>query len=731
MTERIKSLLERTFDKEQKKFRQDVNWSPLLKKFIDEQIDDETRARMGLEAMLAAETPAFMEGETIHFLRTVKQIPDLHSDEEMNARKAAGTAFGEKGVVFNLTADFGPTIRDGLDKRLEEIEERLAELRGEATRIEAEGRHRLNAVKSSSSLVSEAQKAESVNFLENAALSVKAVLNLVDRYAAAIPSTLNPQPSTLNAVHAGAKTFHEALQVLRVLHYAMWCEGEYHCGLGRIDQYLFPYYDADIKAGRLTDETALEVLEEFFIACNRDSDLYIGVQQGDNGQSVMLGGVTRDGKPAFNALSRLCLKACGELKLVDPKINLRVDKTTPLEVYESGTELTAKGLGFPQYANDDVVIPALQRWGYELEDARDYSVAACWEFLVPGCGMDINNIDAVNLPGCLDAALREVAARPEVAPYRDGRDRTPGDPCYEDVEMAFFAEIKRRADSLVEKYRHVEILPGPFVSVLSDGCIARARDICKGAKYNNFGIHGTGLAVAVDSLASVRELVYEKRLVTMPELCSLLDTDFAGRPDVLAAAKAAPKMGNADPRADEIAKRVVAFWGHVFDGRTNDRVSPVTGKRGVFRPGTGSAMYYIWHAREVPASADGRLKGHPFSANYAPSLDVPVKGPVSVIRSFTEPDLGLVCNGGPLTIAIHDSAVLQADGVEKVAHLVKFFIERGGHQMQINTINRETLLDAQIHPENHRHLICRIWGWSGYFVEIDREFQDQIIRRVE
>ena len=671
MTDRIKSLLERTFDKEQAKFRRDVDWKPLLEKFIAGKVDDETRARMGLEAMLAAEQPAFLEGETIHFLRTVRQIPDLHSEEEMETRRKEGTAFGEKGVVFNLTADFGPTIRDGLDKRLEKIEARLAKCRVE-------------------------NDAEGVCFLENAALSVKAVLGLADRYGIE------------HVPHKGARTFHEALQSLRVLHYAMWCEGEYHCGLGRIDQYLFPYYDADIKAGRLTDETALEELEEFFIACNRDSDLYIGVQQGDNGQSVMLGGVTRDGKSAFNALSRLCMKACGELKLVDPKINLRVDQSTPLEVYEAGTELTKEGLGFPQYANDDVVIPALQRWGYELEDARDYSVAACWEFLIPGCGMDINNIDAVSFVGSLDAALR----------------RCEGARTYEEVETAFFAEIQRRADALVEKYRHVEILPGPFVSVISSDCITKARDICKGAKYNNFGIHGTGIAVAVDSLASVRDLVFERRLVTLPELVKLLDTDFAGRPDVLEAAKAAPKMGNADPKADEIAKRLIAFWGRAFDGKRNDR-------GGIFRPGTGSAMYYIWHTRDVPASADGRLRGHPLSANYAPSLDVPVKGPVSVVRSFTEPDLVPVCNGGPLTIEIHDSAFLAADGVTKVAQLVKFFIDRGGHQMQINTINRETLLDAQRHPESHRHLIVRVWGWSGYFVELDREYQDQIIRRVE
>ena len=692
MTPRIQKLLDFTFDRRQDALRRDADWAPLLARFVAEGAPDEARARIGLQEMLRAEgeSPAFLDGERIALTRTVRQVPDLHTEAEMDARRAAGTAFGEKGVVFNLTADFGPAIRDGLDARLAQMRARLARCRAE-------------------------NDAEGVSFLENAILSVEAVLAFVERYRAAAEARgLADVAETLARVpRFGARTFREALQALRALHYAMWCEGEYHCGLGRIDQYLLPYYEADLAAGRLDEDGALELLEEFFVACNRDSDLYVGVQQGDNGQSVMLGGVTRDGAPAFNGLSRLCLRACGELRLVDPKINLRVDRSTPIEIFRLGTELTARGLGFPQYANDDVVIPALEKWGYAPEDARDYTVAACWEFVIPGCGMDIDNIDAVSFPGALDAALRALCSR--------GAEDGIG---YDAVEAAFLAEIQRRADALVEKYRHVEILPGPFVSAISTGCVERARDICRGAKYNNFGIHGTGISVAVDSLASVRELVFEKKLVTLPELVGLLDTDFAGRPDVLAAAKAAPKMGNADPRADEIAKRVIAFWGHAFDGKKNDR-------GGVFRPGTGSAMYYVWHAREIPASPDGRLSGHPFPANWAPSLDVPVKGPVSVVRSFTEPDLGPVCNGGPLTIEIHDSAFAMPDGVDKVAELVRFFVLRGGHQLQINAIDRETLLDAQAHPEKHRHLVVRVWGWSGYFVELDREFQDQIIRRVE
>lgn len=684
MTTRIEKLLRATFDKEQAKFRRDVDWKPLLDGFIANGVDDSTRARRGLEEMLKAERPAFMDGETIAFLRTVKQIPDLHSDDEMAARRAAGTAFGEKGVVFNITADFGPTIRDGLSARLAEIERRMVRCWAE-------------------------NDTEGFAFLQNARRSVRAVLDLVARYRdAAIAEGRTKIAETLAQVPMhGARTFHEALQALRILHFTMWCEGEYHCGLGRIDQYLLPYLEADLAAGRLTEETALEELEEFFIACNRDSDLYIGVQQGDNGQSVMLGGQTRDGRPAFNLLSRLALKACGELKLVDPKINLRVDKNTPKDVYLLGTELTKAGLGFPQYANDDVVIPALLKWGYELEDARDYSVAACWEFIIPGCGLDINNIDAVSMPACVDAAMR-----------------TGEQPSFEAFFDEFRREVVRRCDDLQRKYAHVEVLPGPFVSVISTGCIERARDICKGAKYNNFGIHGTGIAVAVDSMAAIRELVFEKKAVTMAELVKMDDTDFAGRPDLLAAARHAPKMGNADESVDVLAKAVVDVWAAALAGRKNDR-------GGVYRPGTGSAMYYIWHANELNASPCGRLKGEPFGANYAPSLDVPVKGPLSVIRSFTEPDLEKVCNGGPLTIEVHDSAFREADGVEKVAALVKFFVDRGGHQLQINAINRETLLDAQKHPENHRHLIVRVWGWSGYFVELDKPFQDQVIKRVE
>ena len=196
-----------------------------------------------------------------------------------------------------------------------------------------------------------------------------------------------------------ARTFHEALQSLRLLQAVVWLSGHYHVGLGRFDQYLWPYLEADLEAGRLDEAEAEELLAEFFIALNQDSDLYPGIQQGDNGQSLTLGRrATRRRLDAVNPLTWMALRVACDVGLIDPKINLRIGADTDLELLELATELTRKGLGFPQYSNDDVVIPALVAHGYDLEDARDYTVAACWEFIIPGRGMEVVNIGAVSFP---------------------------------------------------------------------------------------------------------------------------------------------------------------------------------------------------------------------------------------------------------------------------------------------------------------------------------------------
>ena len=181
-------------------------------------------------------------------------------------------------------------------------------------------------------------------------------------------------------------------------------------------------------------------------------------------------------------------------------------------------------------------------------------------------------------------------------------------------------------------------------------------------------------------------------------------------------------MGNNEALPDEMAVRLLGMFADSLRGRRNCR-------GGIYRAGTGSAMFYLWHANEIGASPDGRRKGEPFGTNFSPSLFARINGPLSVIQSFTKPDFTETINGGPLTLEFASSMFRDADSVKKVAALVKAYIDMGGHQMQLNTVNTEELKAAQEHPEEHRQLVVRIWGWSAYFVELDKEYQDHVLRR--
>ena len=507
----------------------------------------------------------------------------------------------------------------------------------------------------------------------------------------------------------GAKTFREALQLLRILHYALWASGNYHNTLGRFDQYMYPFYANDIKNGVLTEASAFDLLEEFFLVCNKDSDLYPGMQQGDNGQSMVLGGRSLNGEYLFNDLSKLCLKASLELNLIDPKINIRVDKDTPLEVYELGSELTKIGLGFPQYSNDDVAIPGLIAKGYAKEDAHDYVVAACWEFIIPGVAMDIPNIDAISLIECVAKCVERLNFCTN----------------FDDFMSLVESEIQSAMEAIHQKHRNLWMVPAPVMSLLMKGTIEAGRDISQGAKYNNYGIHGTGIASAVDSLAAIKKYCFEEKTLTGEALLAALKNNFEGYAELRELLRnEAPKMGQDDDFADAIACDLLDRFDTVLSGYTNER-------GGVYRAGTGTAMYYVWHAKDLGATPDGRDAGEAIPANYSPALFLKQKGPVSVIKSFTKPDLKQVINGGPLTLEFDQSMFKSKENVDKLAHLVQIYIALGGHQLQLNTVSREKLLDAKKHPENYRNLIVRVWGWSGYFVELDECYQNHVIERIE
>ena len=649
-------LLEYILAKKHHDFREDYteNLADIYRKAG---MTPEERMANRFERLCRAQKPHILPDEQICFVRTTKQIPDCFTEDEWKEIKSKHFIH-ELGYISNLSPNYAKAISSGL----------LALREG----ADQYGKRAIdNIIDLADRYKAEAERVGRRDIAE--------VLTRVPRY--------------------GATNFREALQFFRILHFSLWLEGNYHNTVGRFDKYMYPYFKADMDKGVYNNETALELIEDFFISFNKDSDLYVGVQQGDNGQSMVLGGIDENGNEVFNELSKLCLVASRNLKLIDPKINLRVSKKTPMEQYILGTELTKAGLGFPQYSNDDVVIDGLIKKGYAPEDAANYVVAACWEFIIPGCGFDVANIGALSYPKAVDRMLHGSFA---------------GCDSFEEVMDAVRAEIDAECERITSGIKDLWFVPSPFMSLLLD-------DI----KYRNFGIHGTGIATASDSLAAIRKYVFDEKYITKEELVKAVDDNFEHTPELLYKLRnEAPKMGNNDDDADGISVRLLDMFADALEGKKN-----CCG--GIYRAGTGSAMYYLWHANEIGASPDGRRKGEPFGTNFSVSLFAKISGPVSVVKSFTKQHFARAINGGPLTLEFHNSVFRGEGSLEKVASIVKYFIDNGGHQLQLNAVNLETMKDAQVHPENHQRLVVRIWGWSAYFVELDKDFQDHVIARQE
>ena len=659
MTEIYNNLYNFIVSKKHHQYRHTVDWN-LAEEYSAKGLSPIDRMTDRFMRVCQEEKPVILEGEQIVFLRTVANLPDVFTEAEWKEIKSKHYIH-ELGYMSNLSPNYYDTISKGLLEKRKNADEYGK------TAID-------NIIMLSDKYLEEAKKQGREDLVE--------ILTQIPRYP--------------------ARNFREALQFFRILHYALWLEGNYHNTVGRFDKYMYPYLKADMEKGIYTEETALELLCDFFLSFNKDSDLYVGVQQGDNGQSMMLGGIDENGNDVYNLLSELSLKASYNNKMIDPKINLRVSKSTPAERYTEATNLTKAGLGFPQYSNDDIVIPALEELGYEHNDAVNYTVAACWEFIIPNVGADVANIGAMSYPKAVDKAFHNSLVESETF-----------DEFFESVKK----EIFKASDEICNNIKDLWFVPSPFMNVLMD-C-----DIYSGGKYNNFGIHGTGIATAADTLAAIKKYVYEEKSVEKAELIKAVDENFENTPELLHKLRYdAPKLGNNDDFADNIAVELLDAFADSLKGRTNCR-------GGVYRAGTGSAMFYLRHAEEIGASADGRRKGEPFGTNFSVSLFANVKGPVSVIASMTKPHFENAMNGGPLTLEFDQSVFADEDGVEKVGLLVKNFIDRGGHQLQLNTVNLDRMLDAQKHPENYGQLVVRIWGWSAYFVELDKEFQDHVIAR--
>ncbi len=671
MTDRIRKRLEYLKSGEYKSFRRQIEGRvelPAGSSNIE-------ISRVLFNYMLANEGPVLYGDDRIGFNRTVINTPCAVIDGNVV----------EKEGVGNLTPDYEYVLGVGMDELACRIAEKLK--------------------------CCQPEQRELYIAMQEGVAGALALADSYREYALKQGAT-QLYEALCQVPHKGAQSFHQACVFVKFIQHTLRCNRSIQITLGGFDKYMKPYFDGDISRGVSEDEL-FETLEDFFISLNIDSDIYYGFQQGDNGMSMVLGGRDVNGEDRYSRLSELCIEAARELCLIDPKINLRVDKSTPIERFEFATELTKKGLGFPQYCNDDVVIPALLKWGYAPRDAYDYTVAACWEFIASGNGYDVPNITVLSFPEAVNKAVKErLCSSHSFEEFLQGvRD------CVSELSH----NTARRMIAATPKI----LRASPYLSVFVSDCIERGLDVSQGgAVYNNYGAHGAGISSAADAIAAVKKAVFDEKICSAEELISAIDSNFEGCAELRNYLLSCPKMGNNDDSVDCYAELLMNTYSQVL-GTYKNKFG------GILRAGTGSAQKYYWAGTKLGATADGRYARASFASSFSPSLNAKISGPLSCIQSFAKHDLTDIMNGGPLTMEIHDNTFRNHDGVRKVAALVKAFVDLGGHQLQLNAVNRDRLLEAQKHPEEHKDLIVRVWGWSGYFCELDRVYQDHIIARTE
>lgn len=532
-------------------------------------------------------------------------------------------------------------------------------------------------------------------------------------------------------------TFPEALQALWTTHSLLMAAESYPgpgVSPGRVDQYLYPFYQRSIQEG-MTREEALEWLECWWIKHNYVYDYqgWIGTNQGINssfGQLITLGGIDEHGKDASNDLTYLMLDVIEAINLLEPKPNIRLHAGTPERLLKRTVEMLAKAQGSPFLMNFDENAMAGLRWeGVPEERLWDYAPVGCLENTL--CGddrsgtVDIN----LNLAKAVELALNDgcnMGSGEQIGP-KTGDPRSFAH--YEQFYAAFKIQLKHilewimRVNDIADQGR-ARWEPVPYLSALVGGCLESGKDSnAGGAHYNFLTVEGVALATAADSLAAVKKLVFEERSVKMDDLLKALAANFEGyeslRQTLL---NKAPKYGNDDPYADQIARDVSLFWTEQAFRHT----SP-TGKR--YRGGYLSWNYWVAYAPTTAATPDGRRRGQFLSNAVCPVNGADHKGPTSVIKSVGHLDLKTAPNGASHTMSFSPSLLNSPEGQKKMMALLRAYGKVGGTCLQVNVIDAETLRQAQKHPDEYRNLLVRVTGYNAYFTGLGKEIQDEIIAR--
>jgi pyruvate formate-lyase/glycerol dehydratase family glycyl radical enzyme len=542
------------------------------------------------------------------------------------------------------------------------------------------------------------------------------------------------------------ETFHDAIQCMYLYQIGLCLDAQQHgISFGRVDQYLVGYYEADIAAGRITHDRAQELLDLFYLKVAEMNKIwpYFATLSGPgytSGQLMTIGGVTRDGKDATNAVSFMMLQSAGRLVLHDPPQSLRVHKDTPDELWNAAIETTKIAGGVPTFENDDVIIPALMARGLPLESARNYCLIGCVE--PQGCG------DEWACPGgtgteaffnLLNAFLLGINNGHNPMPGPDGKQGgQTGLPTGYLYEMTTFDDVldavRKQIEyfvnwhiSLVNTWEYVasEHMQLPLLSSTIDGCMENGRDVMQGgAKYNSTGNAGIAIGNIADSLAVVKDMVFDRKLISARELYDAIMADWEGKEDLRQMIlNEAPHYGNDISYADEFARWASDVYG--------DAVNSATGPRGRYAAGLYPVTAHVLFGWSTAASPDGRRAGEPLADGISPVQQLDKNGPTATLKSVSVIDQRKFSNGTLLNMRFHPTALSNESGKAKLIDLIKTYFAMGGMELQFNVVSAKVLRKAQEHPEEFRDLVVRIAGFSAYFVELYKASQEDIIRRTE
>ncbi|MBN1571608.1 MAG: formate acetyltransferase [Deltaproteobacteria bacterium] len=533
----------------------------------------------------------------------------------------------------------------------------------------------------------------------------------------------------------GAETFHEAVQSLWLSHLTVCLEGiNSAVSLSRVDQYLYPYYRRDMAEGRITREKAVEFLlcfsakatEHVFHLSETISKCHGGYLVA---QAAVVGGMDRNGNDAVNELTYVFLDVMERSGLRDPNYHARTHKGSPKEYVRRAVEVARKGNGVPGIFSDEAVISSLLHHGYLLEDARDYGIVGCVEPSIPGKSFLSTDTALFNLPMCLIFALnrgRTLKRRGK----KVGADTPPPETftTIEDVIGAFREQVEHMVLRMVKDLEVIDggnrdFHPTPFSSMLVDGCIESGLDITAGgAIYNGSGVQGVGVADVADSLAAIKDAVFDRKICRLPELVTAMRDDFRSNPKLRVELLKTPKYGNDQKLPDEYADLVANIYHDVVSRYKNVR-------GGQYVPGFYSSTTHASFGEKTPALPSGRLKGMPFGASLSPANGMDKCGPTALLNSVSRVDAKLAANGYATNLKFDPGTLSGERGVEILGALTRGFFESGGMELQINVLDADTLLDARKNPGKYPGLVVRVAGYCAYFDDLPNIVKDEIIAR--